>query len=69
MILRTVVMEFILRRPGDVNPLILRLTMNQGTHVPRSPRFSPRSSAPRFLHISQDARIILNQTLNLVIPE
>jgi hypothetical protein len=41
-ILRAVEIEVWLRRAGDVNPLMVGLTKNQGTHVPRSPQFSPR---------------------------
>ena len=37
-------MEVLVRRAGDVNPLIVRLTMNQGTNVPRSPQFCPREA-------------------------
>ena len=43
-ILRTVEIEVWLRRAGDVNPLIVSLTKNQGTDVPRSPQFSPRQA-------------------------
>jgi hypothetical protein len=38
-ILLAVENEVCLRRAGDVNPLIVGLTKNQGTHVPRSPQF------------------------------
>ncbi len=41
-ILRAVGMEVLVRRAVDVNPLMVRLTKNQGTNVPRSPQFCPR---------------------------
>ena len=36
-ILRAAEIEVCLRRAGDVNPLIVGLSKNQGTNVPRSP--------------------------------
>ena len=44
-ILRAVDIEVWLRRARDVNPLIVGLTKNQGTDVPRSPQFSIAVSA------------------------
>ena len=44
-ILLAVENEVCLRRAGDVNPLIVGHTKNQGTHVPRSPQFSRRGEA------------------------
>ena len=37
LILHAVGIEVRRRRAGDVNPLIVGLTKNQGTYVPRSP--------------------------------